>query len=124
MTPDNGQFASPPPDPSADHLEEDPINKVSISNWKLLGHGALKGSFDAELGSGVVLHQCSLFEKAGRYWITTPQHSYRAGGVVRYKPLVSFADRSTAALFNDAALQALRALPEAKQAFQGVNNAR
>jgi len=107
VTPNNGQFRSSN-DPSGDQRVEDASVGISISNWKPLGHGALKGVFDAELPSGMVLCECSLFEKDGKHWVTMPQKQFQVGGVTKYRPAVSFVNRTTSVEFNESVLQALR----------------
>jgi hypothetical protein len=44
----------------------------AISNWKGFEKGALRGFFDVELPSGMILRSCSLFEKDSRRWLGMP----------------------------------------------------
>jgi hypothetical protein len=83
-------------------------DKISISNWKRLAHGALKGVFDVELPNGMILCECSLFEKDGKHWVSAPQKQFRVGEATKYKPAVRFVDRTNANKFNDSVLRAIR----------------
>lgn len=93
-----------------DLLADETLSRISISNWKPIGRGALKAVFDAELPSGMILVECSLFHKDGRHWVTVPQKQFQVGGVVKYRPAISFANRTTAVEFQYAVLKAIREL--------------
>lgn len=56
----------------------------------------------------MVLHDCSLMEKAGKRWVGLPARKFvKADGTVTYTPMVDFTDRVTADRFRDLVLAAL-----------------
>ena len=79
-----------------------------VTNWRALSKGALRGFFTVTLPSGLVIHQCCLFEKDGRRWVGMPSQKFvKSDGVTTYTPLVEFTDREAADDFRDRALEAL-----------------
>ena len=83
---------------------------MKVSNFRPITKGALRGFFTLTLPSGMVLHDCSLFEKDGKRWISPPSQKFTGkDGKTGYKPLVEFADRNTADNFRRQVLQAIEA---------------
>jgi len=67
---------------------------MKVSNWKNIDKGTLKGSFDMTLilDQGkfeITIHECTLFEKDGRQWVSFPSRKYEKDGEARYIPYVS-----------------------------------
>jgi DNA-binding cell septation regulator SpoVG len=86
------------------------MSAFEISNWKPIVKGALRGFFSVALPSGMVLHDCTAYEKDGKRWVNGPSKSFTAkDGKVTYKPLVDFADKATRDKFSASVLAALDA---------------
>ena len=81
--------------------------EIKIENWHLLNRGALVGTFDAVLPSGMVLHECGLFVKDGKRWIGPPSRKITLGTGTKYEPMVTFIDHTTSDKFRDLVTQAL-----------------
>jgi DNA-binding cell septation regulator SpoVG len=78
---------------------------MKITNWKDFTKGALRGFFDLELPSGMVLKGCSLFVKDERRWVGMP--SKKVGE--KYEPTVEFIDKETREKFSALAVKAIDA---------------
>ena len=99
------------------------VSTMTISDFKPVSAGALRGFCDVTMPSGMVLHRCSIFAKDGKAWASPPSKQVigkdgtvrrDANGKVRYEPTVSFADRPTQERWSGAVIEALRAArPEA-----------
>lgn len=88
---------------------------MEILNWKPFTKGALRGFFSVTLPSGMILHDCCLFEKNGSRWVSLPSQKFTdKDGKTGYKPMVEFVDRSTADNFCRQTVQALE-----KEGFAG-----
>jgi hypothetical protein len=91
---------------------------ITITDWKPRESGTLRGFFTAHLASGLVLHELTLHERDGKWWISFPSKPMLgAEGValrddsekVRYSPpLVSFTSRQAKHRFTEQAISALR----------------
>jgi hypothetical protein len=102
-----------------------------ISNAKLINKGALIGSFDVELPSGLIIRSCTLFEKAGSHWISFPAREYQKQDASKgYFQFIAFRDPATSDKFKDAvmpfvlaAFKSLEPPPEpARRAGQSTAN--
>lgn len=80
---------------------------IKISDFKTFERGSFKGSFTVTLPSGLVIHECKLFEKDGRRWIGLPAKPFRTDDATGFKSLVGFVNRSTAEQFREAVLDAI-----------------
>ena len=83
------------------------VREFQISNWRPRESGSLRGFFSVVLPSGLVFHDCALFEKGDRRWINLPQREYASQGERKFAPIVAFADRDAEDRFRDCALEAL-----------------
>lgn len=84
---------------------------VQITNFRKFEKGSLRGFFDVELPSGIVLRECSLHEKDGKRWINPPSRKIeKQGSQATWKRMVDFASSKTASQFRDAVLDALDTL--------------
>jgi hypothetical protein len=90
---------------------------ISISEFKAVTAGALRGFADVTLPSGMVLHRCSIFAKDDKAWASPPSKQVigrdgtvqkTADGKTRYEPTVSFVDRQTQERWSAAVIEALR----------------
>jgi hypothetical protein len=45
---------------------------ITITDWKPRESGTLRGFFTAHLASGLVLHELTLHERDGKWWISFP----------------------------------------------------
>lgn len=99
------------------------MTTISISDFKPMSAGALRGFADVRLPSGLILHRCSIFAKDDKAWAAPPSKQVigrdgtvqkSADGRTRYEPTVSFADRATQERWSTGVIDALRiAHPEA-----------
>ena len=79
-----------------------------VSNWKPFEKNALRGFFTLTLPSGLVIHNCSLFQKGEGRWIGMPSNKFTTKeGTTSYTPIVEFVSREVADKFRDQALEAL-----------------
>ena len=84
---------------------------VRVINWRKLEKGTLRGFFDVELPSGMVLKECSLHEKGDSRWVNAPSRKFEGkGGETKYQRLVDFSSRRIAERFRSDVLHALDAL--------------
>jgi hypothetical protein len=74
-------------------------------NWRLRESGALRGFFSLVLPSGMIVHDCQLFEKGDRRWIGLPTKQYESGGERKFAALIEFSDRQTEDRFREQALR-------------------
>lgn len=91
---------------------------MRATNFKPLRKRSLRGFFDVELQSGLILRGCSLHENEnGDQWIALPSRSYTGlDGSTKYAPVVEFAESASAARkqFQEKALEAVRAVVAAE----------
>jgi hypothetical protein len=84
----------------------------TIANPKRIDKGALIGSFDLTLPSGLRIIGVMLFEKDCKRWIGFPSKEWtREDGTKGYYPLLEFADQGTRDRFQ------IRVLPLAVRAL-------
>jgi hypothetical protein len=93
---------------------ETTIGGMVASNWRPIAKGALMGAFSLEMPSGLILHECCLFRKDDREWVSGPTKQIKSGDKVRYEALVEFATREDAAQFTADAIAALDRLEPAQ----------
>jgi hypothetical protein len=96
---------------------------ITVSDFKPIQAGAMRGFADVHLPSGMILHRCSIFAKDDKTWAAPPSKQVigrdgtvqkTADGKTRYEPTVSFVDRATQERWSGAVIEALRlAHPEA-----------
>ena len=94
------------------------MNAVRILDWTPRQSGALRGFVDAEFPSGLVLHECCVFEQNGRWWASPPAKPQvgrdgmvlkEVNGKTKFAPVVTFADKSRRDLWSSSVIAALRA---------------
>jgi hypothetical protein len=96
-----------------------PAGMVAV-NFRAVAKNTLRGFFDLHLASGLVVHECSLHQKAdGARWIGLPSRPQVDGsGTVRrdqagktlYTPILEIPDAGRRKAFRDQALRAVDAL--------------
>jgi hypothetical protein len=99
------------------------MTTFTISDFKPIRAGAMRGFADVHLPSGMVLHRCGIFAKNDKAWASPPSKQVvardgsvqkTADGKTRYEATVSFIDRATQERWSSAVIEALRlAHPEA-----------
>ena len=99
------------------------MTTMTVSDFKPIASGAMRGFCDVTMPSGMVLHRCSVFSKDGRAWVSPPSKQVigrdgtvqrDANGKTRYEPVASFTDRATQDRWSTAVVDALLAvIPEA-----------
>lgn len=91
---------------------------ITVTNWTPRTAGALLGFCDAEMPSGLILHEVAIMRgKDGGFWATPPSKAMLdrdgrvmtdANGRRRYVPTVSFATKAARARFSAVVIEALR----------------
>jgi hypothetical protein len=90
---------------------------ITVSNFKPVVAGAMRGFVDVHMPSGMTLHRCSIFAKDDRVWASPPskqvigrdgQVQRMPNGKARYEPNVSFVDRATQERWSIAVIDAVR----------------
>jgi hypothetical protein len=77
-----------------------PGTQARILGFKPFEKNTLRGFFDIELASGLILRGCTLHEKNGRRWDGLPAKPYTANdGGQTWAAIVDFRDRQTASRF-------------------------
>jgi hypothetical protein len=85
------------------------------TNFRAVNRGALLGTFDLQLPSGMILKSCCLFSKAdGSRFVSGPSKKIGQGDAVKYEKLLDFTTRDVAEKFSRAALEAVDALGVAR----------
>jgi thiosulfate reductase cytochrome b subunit len=85
--------------------------RAMASAWTPYEKNTLRGFFDLELPSGLIIHGCTLHVKGDSKWVGLPaQKVVRAGGEVGYVAILEFTNHATADRFRDLAIDALREL--------------
>jgi hypothetical protein len=79
------------------------ISAARILCFKPFEKNTLRGFFDIELASGLILRGCMLHEKNGRRWVGLPAKPY---GAQSWAAIVDFRDKRTAARFQELATAA------------------
>jgi hypothetical protein len=83
---------------------------ITVSNWKPLKNGSLRGFLTVILPSGLTIHHCQLLEVGGRRWIGLPSRRFLvADGSIKYELRVEFTTRRALQNFREAALRAVDA---------------
>lgn len=84
------------------------VREFRISNWRPRESGSLRGFFSIVLPSGMIIHDCALFEKSVRRWINLPTRHYESqGGERKFAAIITFADRDAEDRFRLQALDAI-----------------
>ena len=91
-------------------------NQISISNWKPLRRGALRGFVTATFPSGMTVHEVSIMQSNGRAWASPPSKPMvgkdgkllvENSGKAKYTPLIEFVSKSVRDRWSDAVLASL-----------------
>ena len=87
-------------------------------HWTPRQSGALRGFAYVEFPSGLVFHECGVFEQGGKWW-ASPASKPQVGrdgtvlkevnGKTKYAPVVTFADKARRDLWSNTLIAALRA---------------
>lgn len=94
---------------------------ITVSNWKPLENGSLRGFLSLTLPSGLTLHNCQLLEAGGRRWIGLPARRFQlADGSTGYQPIVEFTTRRALHNFRASALRAVEAHLNATSNSEGM----
>jgi hypothetical protein len=77
----------------------------TVSNPTLLNRNSLRGFFDLETPSGLIVRGAMLFEKNGKRWVGFPSKEWtKQDGTKGYNPLLEFASREISDKFQAAVL--------------------
>jgi hypothetical protein len=85
------------------------MNQIA-RNWKEHTRNTLKGFFDLELPSGLIIHDCMLHEKNGKRWVGLPARPYQKDGKTEYARILGFDSAEAHARFQEEAVAAVDAL--------------
>jgi DNA-binding cell septation regulator SpoVG len=90
-------------------LAQKPAPAMEVTAWRELHRGAMRGFISLQLASGLILHDCTLFEKdTGERWVGMPARSYQtADGKTQYSPTVEFSSQFVATRFKKEAMAAV-----------------
>jgi hypothetical protein len=85
------------------------VTKIEARNFKSLRKGeTLQGFVELHLPSGLILHDVTVHERAGKRWVGLPARSYvGSDGVAHWQRLVEFSSKEAHARFQKAALSAV-----------------
>jgi hypothetical protein len=73
-----------------------------ILNFKSMERNSLRGFFDLELASGMILNGCMLHTKDGHRWIGLPSRPWsKEDGTQSYAKIIGFKDKATAERFQN-----------------------
>ena len=89
---------------------QQPRATPTILDWRAIEKQdtVLKGRFDVQLPSGMILVEMSLFTDGSKRWISMPSRSFKKeDGTTGYVPLVRFRDSMTKERFQNQILDAL-----------------
>jgi hypothetical protein len=79
-----------------------PGPQARILGFKPFEKNTLRGFFDIELASGLILRGCTLHEKNERRWVGLPAKPYTGNdGGQTWAAIVDFRDKRTAARFQE-----------------------
>ncbi len=100
-------------DHSRDMSKPATAQALRVVNLRHVVKNTLRGFFDLQLASGMVLVGCGLHVKRSHVWVQMPSRSFEASdGTISWVPTVDFVDRETRSRFQTIAVAA------ASQAFQ------
>jgi hypothetical protein len=92
---------------SGGRVEQDAPQFV-ITNFTKFERNTLRGFFDIELPSGLVIRGCSLHIRGSSRWLGMPSKTFtKADRSKGFTPIVEFTDRARADAFRDLVLTAL-----------------
>lgn len=87
------------------------MSKFEAHNFRPYTKNTLRGFFDLQLPSGMILKGCTLHQKSenDRWWTGLPAKEFRKeDGSTGYANIIDFVDKQTAFRFGDAATEAAR----------------
>src|SRR5262245_26552995 len=81
---------------------------ITVSNWKPLTSGSLRGFLTVTLPSGLIIDNCQLLEAGGKRWIGLPARGFRlSNGRVHYEPIIEFTTKKALRNFRESVLVAV-----------------
>jgi DNA-binding cell septation regulator SpoVG len=81
---------------------------ITVSNWKPLQKGGLRGFLTLTLPSGLILNNCQLLETKGQRWIGLPSQRFQLkDGSIGYVPIVEFTTKRARKQLQSEALHAV-----------------
>jgi hypothetical protein len=89
--------------------------QAKVSNFKRLDKNSLRGFFDLELPSGMILRSCSYHVKGDSQWIGWPAKPYvKEDGSKAWQNIIDFVDNKTKYILQDHVIPlVLQAMSEA-----------
>jgi hypothetical protein len=80
----------------------------TVLDWKSIAKGSLRGAFSIELGTGLIIKNCTVFESGGQRWISLPSRQYqKPDGRKGYSAYVDFKSKALKDKFQQQALAAV-----------------
>lgn len=93
------------------------VPQARIIAFKAFEKNTLKGFFDVQLASGMILCGCTLHEKNNRFWIGLPGKPYAAAdGTQSWTRIIDFRDAKTHHKFQESITPLARGAYEQSQA--------
>jgi DNA-binding cell septation regulator SpoVG len=84
------------------------MSSVTITNFKPYKKGSLAAFFSVTLPSGLIIHECRMFEKESRRWIGLPSRPFTGkDGSTAYAPILEFTSRQGSEHLREAVLRAV-----------------
>ena len=81
------------------------MNHMTITNYKPYQKGSLSAFFSVTLPSGLIVHECKLFQKESNRWIGLPSRAFTGkDGGTAYAPIIEFSTRHAADEFRETVL--------------------
>jgi hypothetical protein len=101
---------------------------IEILKLEMINKGSLIARFNVKMHKwgGFVIRDCTLFDSAGKTWVTFPSKQYEADGKKKYFPYVAFENHETDKKFREVILKEvndyLEKMKISKPASQSNNN--
>jgi len=81
---------------------------MEITKYRPINKGYVVGNFGLKIDKwGIIINDCTLFDKNGRRWISFPQRQYEDKGEKKYAPYMSFIEKAHMTAFTEKVLTIL-----------------
>jgi len=95
---------------------------MEILRYREINKGCVIGNFSMKIQKwGIIINDCTLFDKNGRKWISFPQRQYDDKGVKKYMPYIQFENKAHSKPFEDMVMAAIEKFKETMPAEQPKN---
>jgi len=81
---------------------------MEITKYRPINKGCVVGNFGLKVSKwGIIINDCTLFDKSGKRWITFPQRQYEDKGEKKYSPYILFEQKGHLTAFTEKVLALL-----------------